>query len=94
MAPKKKSLWAMSWVVYQSAVRGQPTGPNAVCEQSEWDALEAQAPGANRLIRAGIRSEGEAERLARGTSGDPVPRVPKGAIRYANGDPAPQPGAV
>jgi hypothetical protein len=64
-----------SWVVYQSAVKGQPTGPNAVCDQAEWEVMEATAPGTNRLIRGGIRSEGEAERLARGTSGDPVPRM-------------------
>ena len=63
-----------AWVVYQSAVKGQPTGPNAVCDQAEWDAMEATAPGHNRLIRGGISSEGEAERLARGTSGDPIPR--------------------
>jgi hypothetical protein len=66
-----------TWVVYQSAVKGEATGPNAVCEQGEWDAMEAAAPGRNRLIRGGIVNEGEAERLARGTSGDPVPRVSK-----------------
>lgn len=84
----QKMRRAESWVVYQSAVRGQPTGPNAVCEQAEWEAMEALAPGANRLIRAGIRSEGEAERLARGTSGDPVPRVSRAAARVTTGGPA------
>lgn len=90
MAPENEPPRAESWVVYQSAVRGQPTGPNAVCGQAEWEALEAKAPGANRLIRSGIRSEGEAERLARGTSGDPVPRVPRGTARVIPA--APQPG--
>lgn len=94
MTPKKKPQWAESWVVYQSAVRGQPTGPNAVCEQAEWEALERQAPGANRLIQDGIRSEGEAERLARGTSGDPVPRVARGTVRVAPGDLTVAPVAV
>lgn len=70
----RQSQRSASWVVYQAAVKGQPTGPNAVCDQAAWDALEAAAPGHNRLIRAGLTSEGEAERLARGTSGDPVPR--------------------
>ena len=70
----QQSRRAEMWVVYQSAVKGQPTGPNAVCDQDEWDAMEKLTPGINRLIRAGISSEGEAERLARGTSGDPVPR--------------------
>ena len=36
--------------------------------------MEAAAPGVNRLIRGGITSEAEAERLARGTAGDSVPR--------------------
>ncbi|HEX4609221.1 MAG TPA: hypothetical protein VH092_13550 [Urbifossiella sp.] len=66
-----------TWVVYQSTVKGEPTGPNAVCDQAEWEAMEAAAPGRNRLIRDGIINEGEAERLARGTSGDPVPRTSK-----------------
>jgi len=70
----KKAHWNESWVVYQSAVRGEPTGPNAVCEQDEWEALERANPGHNRLIQSGIRTEGEAERLARGTSGDPIAR--------------------
>jgi hypothetical protein len=70
----KKAHWNESWVVYQSAVKGQPTGPNAVCEQDDWVVLERANPGHNRLIQSGIASEGEAERLARGKSGDPLPR--------------------
>jgi hypothetical protein len=65
---------ATVWVVYQAAVKGMETGPNAVCDQAEWDAMEVAAPGANRLIRGGITNEAEAERLARGSSGDAVPR--------------------
>lgn len=65
---------AAVWVVYQAAVKGMEQGPNAVCDEAEWDAMEAAAPGINRLIRGGITSEAEAERLARGTSGDFVPR--------------------
>jgi hypothetical protein len=64
-----------SWVVYQMTVSGQPSGRNAVCEQAEWDAMEAERPGYHTLVRAGIPTEGEAERLARGTSGDVKPRV-------------------
>jgi hypothetical protein len=55
-------------------VKGMEQGPNAVCDQAEWDAMEAASPGVNRLIRGGIASEAEAERLARGSSGDFVPR--------------------
>jgi hypothetical protein len=63
----------MTWVVYQANVKGMEQGPNAICDQAEWDAMEAAAPGTNRLIRGGITNEAEAERLARGTSGDSVP---------------------
>jgi hypothetical protein len=62
------------WVVYQMHVRGNADGMNAVCEQSEWDAMELAQPGQHKLIRAGIANEAEAERLARGSSGDPVKR--------------------
>jgi hypothetical protein len=65
----------VSWVVYKMTVRGNPDGMNAVCSQAEWDALELAQPGYHTLIRAGIANEGEAERLARGTSGDPVARA-------------------
>jgi hypothetical protein len=49
--------------------KGRGTG-NVVCEQREWDALEAAHPGHHTLLHAGLRTEQEAERLARGTSGD------------------------
>jgi hypothetical protein len=64
----------LSWVVYQVTIRGNPTGMNAVCEQREWEAMERAQPGQHKLIQAGIQNEGEAERLARGSSGDPVKR--------------------
>jgi hypothetical protein len=59
-----------SWVVYLMTVHNKQTQMNAVCEQGEWDAMELARPGYHTLVRAGITSEGEAERLARGTSGD------------------------
>ncbi len=55
----------VSWVVYHMTIHGKPTGRNAVCEQSEWEAMELAAPGYHTLIRAGVTNEGEAERLAR-----------------------------
>jgi hypothetical protein len=64
------------WVVYQALGSGKLDGMNAVCEQSEWEAMELAQPGKQKLIKAGITNEGEAERLARGTSGDPVRRLP------------------
>ena len=63
-----------SWVIYQAVLRGEVIGTNSVCEQAEWEQMERQRPGAQRLVQAGIASGGEAERLARGKSGDRVPR--------------------
>jgi hypothetical protein len=62
------------WVVYRMTVQGKPDSVNAVCEQGEWEAMELSHPGRHQLIQAGLASEGEAERLARGASGDPIPR--------------------
>jgi hypothetical protein len=53
------------WAVYRLTVRGQPSGINVVCEQSEWDALEGEHPGIHTLVKGGIANEGEAERCAR-----------------------------
>jgi hypothetical protein len=58
------------WVVYKMTLRGNSDEMNAVCEQSEWEAMELAQPGYHTLIQAGIANEAEAERLARGTSGD------------------------
>jgi hypothetical protein len=66
-----------AWVVYRMTVSGKIPGVNAVCEQHEWDMMELSRPGYHTLIRAGIATEEEAEKLARGTSGDPVPRRSK-----------------
>ncbi|MDB5307122.1 MAG: hypothetical protein JWO38_1324, partial [Gemmataceae bacterium] len=49
-------------------------GPNAVCEQAEWDEMERLRPGAQTVVQFGIATEGIAERLARGRAGDPKPR--------------------
>jgi hypothetical protein len=57
------------WVVYRMTVHGKPSGAHAICAQAEWDAIESAQPGYHTLVRAGIASEGEAERLAREASG-------------------------
>ena len=54
-----------TWVVYLMTLHGKHSGVNAVCEQSEWDALELSRPGYHTLVQAGIASESEAERIAR-----------------------------
>jgi hypothetical protein len=64
----RKTKVVAGWVVYKSRHSG-PDGSNAVCEQEEWDAMERNDPGMNTLIRAGISSEAEAERLAREAPG-------------------------
>jgi hypothetical protein len=51
-------------------LHGKSQQVNAVCEQAEWDEMEARRPGYHTLVRSGITTEAEAERLARGTSGD------------------------
>ena len=73
----RKSGEPVAWVVYQMLLGKQPEVMNVVCEQGEWDAMELARPGHYKLVRAGIATEAEAERLARGTSGDakhPLPR--------------------
>lgn len=63
-----------SWVVYLMTVHKKPSGMMSVCQQGEWDAMELARPGYHVLIKAGITNEGEAERLARGDSGQSRPR--------------------
>lgn len=65
-----------AWVVYRmtTMVQKTPTEVNVVCEASEWELLQREKPGQHALVRAGITSEEEAEKLARGTTGDPQPR--------------------
>jgi hypothetical protein len=60
---------AVLWVVYETHIDGRTYTAKAVCEQAEWDAMERAKPGRHTLVRSGIASEAEAERLARGTPG-------------------------
>lgn len=71
----RKVTKAVSWVVYKMTVWGKPAGPNAVCEQAEWDEMERQSPGHHTLILAGVASEPEAERLAREAPGGSAPKA-------------------
>jgi hypothetical protein len=63
-----------AWVVYLMMLHGKEEPMHVVCKQSEWDAMELARPGHYTLVRSGITNEGEAEKLARGTSGNPPPR--------------------
>ena len=69
----RKSEPVVLWVVYKMTVWGKVPGPNAVCEQTEWDEMERRRPGHHTLIRAGMASETEAERLARESPGGTAP---------------------
>jgi len=68
-----------TWVVFEKAVHGRPSGLNAVCAQAEWDRLAAAEPGRHTLIKAGLATEGEAERYARGG--------PRGRVSCLSADP-------
>jgi len=65
-----------AWVVYE-AVQGIDIGRKSLCKQSEWEAIELRHPGHNKLIQGGITNETDAEKLARGTSGDAKKKGPK-----------------
>jgi len=66
----KENEKPLLWVVYRMTIHGKPSGMNAVCQQSEWEAMELARPGYHTLVQAGITNEGEAERLARNASVD------------------------
>jgi hypothetical protein len=59
-----------AWVVYRMTLPKNAVGGNVVCEQREWDVLEASRPGYHTLLHSGLKTEQEAEKLARGTAGD------------------------
>ena len=65
-----------TWVVYLMTL-GKHDGMKAVCEQTEWDAMESARPGYHQFIQGGFTSEAEAELLARGQSGAAKPRGSK-----------------
>ena len=55
----------VTWVVYRKTIHKRPDSICAVCQQSEWDAMELARPGYHHLVRAGIPTEVEAEMVAR-----------------------------
>lgn len=70
-----------AWVVYRMTMPKNAIGGNVVCEQREWDAIDAQNPGFHTLLHTGLKTEQEAEKLARGTAGDDYGR--RGAKKAA-----------
>jgi hypothetical protein len=55
---------ATSWVVYLTPLKNT-SRMKAICEQTEWEAMERIRPGFNTLIQAGFSTEGQAEAMAR-----------------------------
>jgi hypothetical protein len=66
-----------TWVVYSVPSSDPAAAPRAVCTDAEWAALERGRPGVYSLVQAGILTEPEAERLARGSAGADAPRLVK-----------------
>lgn len=77
-----------SWVVYVMPIKGNPEGMRAVCERKEWEAMERDRPGYYTIIKADITNEGEAEKLARGKSGETPPRNVKKLLFQKPSEPA------
>ncbi len=66
-----------TWVVYRMMQKGKALGGNVVCSKREWDITEASNPGYHTLLHSGLKTEQEAEKLARGTAGDTPARKTK-----------------
>jgi len=83
-----------TWVVYRMMQKGNAVGGNVVCSQREWDIIEASNPGYHTLLHSGLKTEQEAEKLARGTAGDTLPRKTKTKIADSPSIPTDNPGQV
>jgi hypothetical protein len=66
------STLPITWVVYQRtrSTNNKELISNAVCEQSEWDVMVVREPQSVTLVQSGFVHESDAEKFARGTSGD------------------------
>lgn len=65
-----------AWVVYRMTLPKNVMGGNVVCEQREWETIEASRPGYHTLLYSGIKTEREAELLARGVVDETKTPVP------------------
>ncbi len=72
-----------AWVVYRMTLSKNAIGGNVVCEQREWEGIEANRPGYHTLLHSGIGTEEAAEKLARGTTGETMPLGDKKKTRVA-----------
>lgn len=69
---------AGGWVVYLMPLKAGQDPVRAICSQAEWEAMDRAKPGHFTLVQGGLANEGEAERLARGRSGETPARGDKG----------------
>jgi hypothetical protein len=67
---------AKTWVVYRRPIKDDPIGLVGVCTDAEWVAMDREAPGVLILVRAGLPTEGEAERVARAEASARPPQGP------------------
>jgi hypothetical protein len=74
-----KQVVVGEWAVYLMPVKGSPVGLRGVCPQDEWEALERAKPGVFTLVQGHLTSEGQAEQLARGRSGEKPTRAQRAA---------------
>ena len=66
-----------AWVVYRMTLHSGATAGNVVCEQREWEVLDRLRPGFHTLLHSGLKTEQEAEKLARGSAGETRPKPPR-----------------
>ena len=70
-----------AWVVYLTNAEGMAGEVAGVCEQREWEAIRRSRPDRQTLVREGIASEAEAEKLARAcTAGAKTGGTAKGNV--------------
>jgi hypothetical protein len=65
---------AEGWAVYLMPMKAGQDPVRAICTQAEWASMNRDRPGHFTLIQDNLTNEGQAERLARGTSGEKPPR--------------------
>ena len=69
------------WIVYET-VAGPKAGMRSICSSGEWSSLNDREPGQHQIVKSDILDETEAEKFARGTSGDTPPRKKADRLKF------------
>lgn len=69
------------WVICE-CMAGPMLGMKAVCKRTEWETVKSRYPGRYRIVREGMPTEAEAEKLARGNAGDIEVRDKRSRSRF------------